>query len=630
MAFDLSTAKPVEQEQPAGFDLATARSASEIPGPRRTWAQTASEAVRNIPGSAQKFASNLYQAVTSPVETAKGLGMAAAGGIAKVEQAVLPESVTAFVRSLSARPELYDQAVRTADAVGGFYKERYGSVDQLKQTLATDPVGAAADLSTLLSGGAMAVGGVAPKTAGVLNAASKITDPITTGAVKVAGAGMRGAATVTGNVIDAARGERPAVRAGEIVRQAVTDQGRRPSNVAVLRGDLRQAAPGLTGAEAAAGVEAPQLQAMADIVSQQRAPGVAGVVQQAQEAGRRNLLQSVTPDLQAAESARTAAAGPLYDVARTQGVPLTPSLESIINRVPPKVLRQAAQLAKMEGQPFVMPSSGIIGPGGAPAPAQISGNTLHYIKLGIDDALGGVGDKAISDTMRRSLAGLKTQFLSEVENAIPAYGQARKEFARLSPPVDQARVLTEMQNVLAQPLGVGERGSAFMNVLGRGEGAMLKRSTGFPRYESLADVLTPQQMEAVQSVSGELKRGASMADQVTRGRQALDQIIQANTYGFRLPGLFSAKIQLANDTLALLQGRLNVKVFDELEKGFQSAQSLDALIGKVPAKDRVEVLRALGEASEKLSTAKPRLGAQFQATQQNEMLGAENRNNLAP
>jgi hypothetical protein len=121
-----------------------------------------------------------------------------------------------------------------------------------------------------------------------------------------------------------------------------------------------------------------------------------------------------------------------------------------------------------------------------------------------------------------------------------------------------------------------------------------------------------------------------MADQVTRGRQALDQIIQANTYNFRLPGLFSAKIQLANDTLALLQGRLNVKVFDELEKGFQSAQSLDALIGKVPAKDRVEVLRALGEASEKLSTAKPRLGAQFQATQQNEMIGAENRNNLAP
>ncbi len=35
MAFDLSTAKPVEQEPASGFDLATARSASEVPGPRR-------------------------------------------------------------------------------------------------------------------------------------------------------------------------------------------------------------------------------------------------------------------------------------------------------------------------------------------------------------------------------------------------------------------------------------------------------------------------------------------------------------------------------------------------------------------------------------------------------------------
>lgn len=35
MAFDLSTAKPVEQELASGFDLATARSASEVPGPRR-------------------------------------------------------------------------------------------------------------------------------------------------------------------------------------------------------------------------------------------------------------------------------------------------------------------------------------------------------------------------------------------------------------------------------------------------------------------------------------------------------------------------------------------------------------------------------------------------------------------
>lgn len=617
MAFDLSTAKPVEPQAPSSFDINTATSVSGIPGPRRTWTQTAEEAVKNIPSSAQRFVSNLYEAVSSPVETVKGMGLAAVGGLANLEQAVLPESVTSFVRSFGARPDLRDQAIKTASAVGGFYKDRYGSVEQLKQTLATDPVGAAADLSTLLSGGSLAVGGVAPRTAGVLNLAAKVTDPITTAATATVGAGMRGFATGAGNVIDAARGERPAIRAGEIVRQAATDQGRRPANVAVLRQDLRQAQPGLTAAEAAAGVEAPQLQTLAAAIQEQRSPGAAGIVQQAQEEGRRGTLQAVTPDLKAAEAARAATTAPMYQAARAQTVPLSPTLEGIINRLPPRVLSQASTLAKIEGQPFMMPSSGIIGPGGAPAPAQISGNTLHYIKLGIDDMLGATGEGALSGAMRKSLLNLKADFLREAESAIPVYGQARQEFARLSEPVNQAKVLGEMQNVLAQPLGVGERPSAFMNVLGRGEQSMLKRSTGFPRYESVADVLTPQQMQAVQSVSGELTRGASMADQVARGRQALNEIIQANTYGFRLPGLFSAKIQIANDTLALLQGRLNAKVFDELEKAFQSGKSLDDLIGKVPAKDRIEILRALGEASDKLSSAKPRLGAQFQATQQN-------------
>ena len=100
--------------------------------------------------------------------------------------------------------------------------------------------------------------------------------------------------------------------------------------------------------------------------------------------------------------------------------------------------------------------------------------------------------------------------------------------------------------------------------------------------------------------------------------------MEANQYGFRLPGLFSAKIQLTNDTLALLQNKLNTKVIQQLEQGFRSGQDLNTLIGKIPAKDRLEVLRALGQASTQLSSAKPTAAAQFQASQQ------ERRNALAP
>lgn len=619
--FELEQPAQTGVKLPPGFQLEPA-SATGIPGPRRTWAQTTSEAVSNIPSSAQRFVGNLYEAVTSPVETAKGVGMAAVGGLAKLEEAVLPEKVRNFVKSFARDPKLYDQAVATANAVGGFYKDRYGSVDQLKNTLATDPVGAAADLSTILSGGAVATTRVAPATSRALATASQITDPITTAAVKTAGAAVRGTTTGASNVISAVRGERAESRAGEILRQAATDQGRRPSNVAVLRGELRQAPVGATGAQAAAAVEAPQLQALGEIVGEQRAPGVAGVVRQAEEEGRRAALASVTPDIAKAEEARRAATGPLYEAARAQTIDITPDLDAVLKRLPRKVMSKARELANLQGRPFTIEAplpSPIVTPTGAQAipsgPRKISGDALHYIKLGIDSILGGKGETALSSTERGILQSVKQDFLNQVETSIPVYGQARQEFARLSPPINQAQVLGRMQDVLAQPAGVGERAGPFLNALGAGEQALLKKSTGFARYQSLSDVLTPEQMSTVERVAGELKQGASMADQAMRGRQALNQIIEANTLGIRLPGLFSAKIQLANDTLALLQGRLNNKVFDALEKGFQSGKDLDALIGKVPAKDRIAVLRALGEASEKLSVAKPRIGAQFQASQ---------------
>ena len=594
----------------------------EIPGPRRTWTQTASEAVRNIPSSAAQFFGNVVQAVTSPVETAKGLGLAAAGGIAKVEQAVLPESVRNFVRSLAASPENYDQAVAAANAVGGFYKDRYGSVERLKNTLATDPVGAAADLSTLLAGGATAAGTVAPRSAAVLGTASRVIDPLTL-PVKAVDAGMRGAAAAAGNIIDAARGERAAVRAGEIVRQAVTEEGRRPSNLPVLRRELQAAEPGLTATQAAAGMQAPQLQALGQVI-ESRAPGIAGITRQAQEAGRRGLLESVTPDLGVSIEARRAAAAPLYQAAARTEIPLDAGLQGLIDRMPSQVLNKARELAKIEDRPFMLEPPArppIVSEAGAPllpqAPARVTGETLHYIKRGLDDILSATGEKGLTKDLQRSVAQLREQYLRALGERIPAYGQARTTFAELSPPVNQAVVLNKLREILEQPLEVGERAAPFATALGRGEQGLIKKATGFPRFQELSDVLSPEQLKAVTSVKSELSREANIAQQAVSGRRALDFIMEANQYGFRLPGFFDAKVTLANNTLALLEGKLNAKVLKELENAFASGKNLDALIGKVPASQRIEVLRALGEASTKLSSAKPTFAGQFQAAQGN-------------
>lgn len=66
----------------------------------------------------------------------------------------------------------------TANAVGQFYKDRYGGMDKIANTVNTDPVGALLDASTVLSMGGTAVAktGQLSKTASLANAGSKVAN----------------------------------------------------------------------------------------------------------------------------------------------------------------------------------------------------------------------------------------------------------------------------------------------------------------------------------------------------------------------------------------------------------------------------------------------------------------------
>jgi hypothetical protein len=186
---------PASAEAPA-FDPdaylrgATAPPIETLPGPRRTYtaAEVPAAAMRNLPASAKQFATGLYEAVTNPVQTIKTVGDIGAGAL----RSAVPTSVRDFIDRFDADPASTQRAMDVANAVGGMYKERYGSLEGIKRTLAEDPVGAAGDLSTLLTGGAGATriaagaaGRAAPRVAaplaqaaGALETAATATNPL--------------------------------------------------------------------------------------------------------------------------------------------------------------------------------------------------------------------------------------------------------------------------------------------------------------------------------------------------------------------------------------------------------------------------------------------------------------------
>jgi hypothetical protein len=143
--------------QPASQPPATPQAAPQAPqapapqAPAPSWSQVPGQMISNFLPSAGHLIGGLYEAVTSPVQTLKAAGDIAAGGL----RAAVPESVRTFIDRFD-NPETTQRISQAASAAGGMLADRYGSEEAIRRTLATDPVGFAADASMLLTGGGSA------------------------------------------------------------------------------------------------------------------------------------------------------------------------------------------------------------------------------------------------------------------------------------------------------------------------------------------------------------------------------------------------------------------------------------------------------------------------------------------
>lgn len=563
--------------------------ASGIPGSRKSYAlsEIPGEALVNVGPSAVNFYKGLVTAITNPVQTVSGVIDVGAGAL----QNMLPKELVDLVNQIDNKPEAAKRAVDAANAVGGFYKDRYGSVEALKNTLATDPVGAAADLSTLFTGGASATARVAPATSKVLSTAAKYTNPLAP-VTTAASYGSTLAAKGAGNVVDAITGDRATIRAGTLARNALTEEGRAPQNLLAAQNALANAPPNMTVRQALADVNSPQIQYLGETVESKTAPGRALSVQQAQEAERMARLRSVTPNLESAEAMRGNVSTPLYAAATQPTIavdvaPLTQQIDTLLAANPGNTKLVSA---------------------------------LNQVKTGLEASTDAQQVSSVLDNLKDLISSKDNKFIvsnlvdvkKTIEQALPGYEKAQKVFAAASPPVNQAKVLGAMQDVLVQPLGVGERAGPFMTALGRGENALLKKSTGAARYDDLSQVLSPQQMGVVRGVEAELKRNAEVVRQTQAGADAMKIILDANQSKFRLPSFLDVKVTLTNQMLNILRDKMNASVLKELEKGFASAQDFETLMKKVPAAQRLEVLKALGQAQSQLSPTKLNIITQTQ------------------
>ena len=155
-----------------------------LPKEERSWAQVPGEALSNIGSSAYNNAAALVQPILHPIDTAKSIGRLGVGVAQKA--------------TTGGKYEKY------ADAAWEALKDRYGGEEQLKKTIATDPVGVLADASMFFSGG----GTAAARLPGQLGRAGELAatvgraiDPLS-----IAGRGIGVMGRGAGNVLAAPSG----------------------------------------------------------------------------------------------------------------------------------------------------------------------------------------------------------------------------------------------------------------------------------------------------------------------------------------------------------------------------------------------------------------------------------------
>ncbi len=191
-----------------------------------SWADVPGKAVANIPESAGRFVGGIYDAVTSPVQTAGNLADLGAGAIRAGAKAVLPAGAFETIDAMMGTPETNARISNVASAAGTMLADRYGSAEGLKKTLAEDPVGVAADASMLLTGGGSSLArapGVAGRAGQAVQAAGRAIDPIMAAGRGVALAGRGGAELLGVTTGVGARPIQEAYRAGREGNAAFTD-----------------------------------------------------------------------------------------------------------------------------------------------------------------------------------------------------------------------------------------------------------------------------------------------------------------------------------------------------------------------------------------------------------------------
>jgi len=631
MGFDLSTAKPVG----IGFDVSTATPVEPAPanegmpdGRRKySFGEVVLEAPFNAPGDVAKQFSTLWDVVNSPREAIRGMFKAAAGATALAA----PEYTKAITKFLDTNPETIKEATDAAKAVGGDYADKYGTWENIKRTLAEQPVTALSDLSLIFSalGAPFKVGAkVAAKTvpsfaaplestAAGFKTAAKYTDPfsavapvVETGG-KMVGAGVnylnRVANPKFAALIDASEGRGQAIVNALRNYDEYVQGGMPTAGVA--------ASPAGSTRYAALQQEVANRQAM---TTPYRERDIAN------KAARERALSTIAQDdvaMAAAIKNRKTVSDPLYKAAE-QGVADVSGVVKVVDDL----------IAKNPGNTELLREMREIRRG---LTADKKTGVLRTDAKEITSVIDGIKARLAKED-NKFIKGQLKEVRELLADAVPGYRVAQESFGQASKPINIMQVGQYLEGKLKPAIEtpVAESAGRFSQALKEAP-TTIKRSTGQSRFQQLSEILTPDQVKIVEGIKKDLAREAEFTSQATAGSKGGKAVPAAELS--KSPAFFSKIVTLTNTIIDRLQGRINEKVAIELATEMLdpklAADVLEKALSRQAKGERLaDPFQRAGRGASRMMRGETGLGLRSPLTlggvQVSNALAPENQNNL--
>lgn len=540
------------------------------------------ETAKNVPGSAYQYGKDVVSSIAHPFRTINTLGEAFFGGIENIGKAagiIDPESTS--------------EAEMTADAIGEYYKKRAGSLEAIKETVKTDPVGALADVAAVTNVAGLASRAALPSkvSRGIQNVGAAM-EPMnmayTAGAAPYRAIPQSVKAHTTqafqnllprnrartGKALNEIAGD----KAPEIIRameaQAKILPGSSPTAVqAGLRG-------GRVGPEGMGPptppVTRPQFAAL-DPLMAGRKPAAYALAKDQQRIARVKAIEdgiAKTPvEYKAAVKVRKDITDPMYAMARNDSTPIdiNPVLDKIDQILKDKPGDNEVQAA------FRQLKKGLTTKG---EDGRIPRTKPEHIISSIEGMKKTISRKR-NMYIKKELQDIK----GDLVNSVPLYKQADLKYRELSRPINQMDIGKYLTEKIRPLKGDAEGSTKYLNALENSR-LTIKNSLGEPRYKSLNEILDPKQMNILDSAKMELNRDAVIAAHAKKGSGKMKTHLDTALRPVEAPPMLSTKMMIVRRIMSRMKGAATDATLDYMAARQLNPKELAAIMKEATPQEK--------------------------------------------